>query len=223
MATIPEAVRQPLAEEKLVTNLKGDKGYEEATEPVFTTDVGYVTLTLDDGPSVHTEEILEVLAEKQARAIFFMVGENVEKSPQLARQVAAAGHVIGNHSYSHVFMTKVSEEEALRQITRTNKIIEDATGVTPRYFRPPYGAFNETTLLQAARQHLKMIMWSADPKDYAFNTANAVYRATEPILSSRDILLLHDLKEATAQALPEIIDSIRSKNLQVTAQYEHKR
>lgn len=213
-------VRQQI-EEQLVTELKNNKAYEKATEPVFTTDVGYVTLTFDDGPSVHTERLLEIMAEKGARAIFFMLGSNVEKFPQMARQVAGAGHVIGNHSYSHVYFTRISEEEAVQQMNRTNKIIEDAAGVTPTYFRPPYGAYNETTLLLATRNNLKVVMWSADPKDYIFNTGNAVFNATESIIASRNILLLHDLKEATVEALPRIIDTIREKNLEVTAQYEH--
>ncbi len=213
-------VRQ-VVEEQLVSELKDDEIYEQVTEPVFTTDVGYVTLTLDDGPSVHTERILEILANKRARAIFFMLGSNVEKFPQIPRRVMEAGHVIGNHSYSHSYFTKMSEAEVTAELIRTSGLIADATGVTPPYFRPPYGAFNETTLLLVTRQNMKTVMWSADPKDYVFNTENAVFNATEPVLASRNILLLHDLKESTVDALPRIIDAVRAKNLQTTVQYEH--
>lgn len=209
------------AEQHLVQNLKPNKAYEKVTDPVFLTDIGYVTLTLDDGPSMHTERLLDILANKRARAIFFMLGENVEKFPLVARKVVEQGHVIGNHSYSHPYFTKISPAEAEQQIDRTNRIIADVTGLVPTYFRPPYGAFNESTILQAARRGMKVVMWSADPKDYTFNTGTAVFHATNPLLASRNILLLHDLKEATVDALPRIIDSIRGKQLQTTVHYEH--
>jgi peptidoglycan/xylan/chitin deacetylase (PgdA/CDA1 family) len=211
-----------VVEKELVTELKHNDVYEKLTDPVFLTDVGFVTLTFDDGPSLHhTESLLEILANKRARAIFFMLGENVAKYPQLARKVLEQGHVIGNHSYSHVYMTKVSAVEARQQLQRTSKLIADTTGVVPTYFRPPYGAFNESTILYATQERMKVVMYSADPKDYSYNTGNAVYRAANPLLASRNILLLHDLKQATVNALPRIIDTIRENNLQITVQYEH--
>ncbi|WP_052487518.1 polysaccharide deacetylase family protein [Gordoniibacillus kamchatkensis] len=212
--------RQNETEKQLTTVAEQSGAYQKITDPVFLTDAGYVTLTLDDGPSVHTEQLLEELANKNARAIFFMLGENVAKNPGLARKVAEAGHVIGNHSFSHPFMTKITADKAREELERTSRVIEDATGVVPTYFRPPYGAFNESTLLLANQLRMKVVMWSADPKDYSFHTARAVYKATDPLLASRKILLLHDLKDATADALPRIIDGIREKNLKITVKYE---
>jgi peptidoglycan/xylan/chitin deacetylase (PgdA/CDA1 family) len=209
------------AEEKLVQEVKGNEAYKQATKPVFITDPGFVTISIDDGPSTHTERILDVLAEKKARAIFFMIGENAAKYPAIVHKVAQAGHVVGNHSYSHPFFTKISVTKQREELEKTSKLLADATGVAPTYFRPPYGAFNEGTLLLARQENMKVVMWSADPRDYSLNTASAVFRAVDPILASRKILLLHDLKEATVLALPRIIDDIRNKNLEVTTEYEH--
>jgi peptidoglycan-N-acetylglucosamine deacetylase len=209
-------------EEALVSEFKDDEAYEKVTDPVFLTDVGFVTITIDDGPTIHTESVLETLANKRARAIFFLLGENVKKYPQITRRILADGHVLGNHSYTHSYLNKMSAENARKEIERTSQLIADTTGVAPIYFRPPYGAFDETTILLATRQNMKVVMWSADPKDYTYNTSAAVYKATDPLLESRKILLLHDLKDATADALPRIIDSIRNKNLQTTVQYEHR-
>lgn len=211
------------SEKEIVTELQKKEQYEATTKPIFTTDAGYVSLTLDDGPSTHTERILDVLAEKNVKAIFFMLGENVEKHRQVARKVVESGHLIGNHSYSHPFFTKISEAQQVSELTKASQIIADATGVGPRYFRPPYGAFTETTLGLVIKQQMQTVMWSADPRDYSFNTATAVYKATDPIIASRKILLLHDLKEATVVALPRIIDDIRAKNLSVTDQFETSR
>jgi peptidoglycan/xylan/chitin deacetylase (PgdA/CDA1 family) len=212
---------RPTIEEQVISEVKHDKVYEKITDPVFITDVGFVTLTLDDGPSTHTESILDILAQKNARAIFFMLGENVKKYPAVTRKVIEQGHVIGNHSYSHPYLTKISVEDARKQLEDTSKLIADTTGVLPPYFRPPYGAFNESTILVATQLNMKVVMWSADPRDYSFNTGYSVFNASNPLLESRNILLLHDLKEATVDALPRIIDAIREKNLQTTVQYEH--
>ncbi|MCC2684976.1 MAG: polysaccharide deacetylase family protein, partial [Paenibacillaceae bacterium] len=123
--------------------------------------------------------------------------------------------------YSHPFFTKISAKQALEEINKTSNLIGDITGVAPPYFRPPYGAFNEATLLLALQHNMKVVMWSADPRDYSLNTRNAVLKATDPLLASRMILLLHDLKDATVDALPTIIDDVRDKDLQITLQYEH--
>lgn len=216
----PDSEQAKTEEKQLMHNLKYNKTYEKVTDPVFATNVGFVSLTLDDGPSFNTEQLLETLEQKKAQAIFFMIGENVKKHKNFARQVAEAGHVIGNHSYTHPFLNKMSPKEAREELEKTTQVIEDVTGVTPIYFRPPYGAYNETIILMASEMNMKLVMWSADPKDYSFNTESAVLKATEPLIASRKILLLHDLKESTAKALPVIIDDIRNKDLQITAQYE---
>jgi peptidoglycan/xylan/chitin deacetylase (PgdA/CDA1 family) len=211
---------RPEAEEEMVTQLQEKEEYEEQTKPVFETEAGFVTLTFDDGPSVHTERILEILAQKEARAIFFMLGSQAEKNRTLARKVVNEGHVIGNHSYSHPYFTKLTTQEQEAELKRASDIIADITGVGPRYFRPPYGAYNEETLRLVLKNNMKPVMWSADPRDYTYNTAGAVFGATEPLLASRKILLLHDLKSATVEALPLIIDAIRAKKLKVTKEYE---
>lgn len=125
------------------------------------TDPGFVTLSIDDGPTAQTERILEILTAKRARAIFFMTGENITKRPETIRRLAEAGHVIGNHTYTHVSMTELNLAGQRDEFERTSRLIADITGTPPPYFRPPYGAFNETTLLIAREANTKVVMWSA--------------------------------------------------------------
>ncbi|SDZ25260.1 Peptidoglycan/xylan/chitin deacetylase, PgdA/CDA1 family [Evansella caseinilytica] len=181
--------------------------------PVYQTEEGAVAVTFDDGPSLITEQILDVLRQKNARAIFFMVGTQIESYPSLAQRAAAEGHFIGNHSYSHPYFTELSMEEQEAEIVYTSELIKNVTGIVPQHFRPPYGAFNEATLELCRKHHLQLVMWNADPKDYMFNTRKVLLKTIKPLLFSRAILLLHDLKRPSAEVLPNIIDTIRERGL----------
>lgn len=195
------------------------QGQTKELEPIYETEKGFISITFDDGPTMITEQILDVLRQKNSKALFFMIGKQIEEFPGVVSRIIAEGHFIGNHTFAHPYMTNLSTEEQEQEIVRTNEIIKSVTGVSPSYFRPPFGAFNETTLELVHKHNMKLMMWSADPRDYTFNTDDVLFRTVEPLLSSRSILLLHDLKRPSADALPKIIDSIRERELRITEVY----
>ncbi|WP_202898685.1 polysaccharide deacetylase family protein [Porphyromonas macacae] len=104
-----------------------------------------VALTFDDGPSVYTPKLLDILKEENVKATFFVLGKSAAVQKKTMKRMAEEGHNIGNHSYDHKNFAKISEEEAHRQITLTDQIVQDITSARPTYFRFPYGAFTKTS------------------------------------------------------------------------------
>ena len=185
-----------------------------------------VCLTFDDGPAApYTEQILDLLRERNVRATFFLCGKNVERSPDIVRRMVGEGHALGNHTYSHLFMYFRRRSRIAEEIDRTQGIIEATTGHRPRIFRPPYGArwFGLLPVLRARGRHL--VQWSDTGYDWMIGT-EAIVRATLQHLRPGAVILLHDGREtrppsevdrsATIQALPGIIDGARKMGLEFT-------
>jgi peptidoglycan-N-acetylglucosamine deacetylase len=156
----------------------------ETPEPV-------VALTFDDGPHpVYTQRVLEVLKKHGAKATFFMIGESARKHPHVVRQVAEGGHAIGNHTWTHVNLTKVgSRIERLRLMRSGAKEIEP---FCLRLFRPPYGAHNKKILLDAFILRCKTILWSASAQDWILQEPEEIAQKIITRVSGGDIFLLHD-------------------------------
>jgi peptidoglycan/xylan/chitin deacetylase (PgdA/CDA1 family) len=150
-----------------------------------------IALTFDDGPSESTVELLEILARYRAPATFFECGANVRRLPAVAREVAAAGHEIGNHTDSHPLLALESAGFIHRELIAAQEAIEHATGVRPRYFRAPYGA--RWFGLRAAQQRLGLtgVMWSTIALDWKRQTPGVVSRLLHGATRGA-ILCLHD-------------------------------
>jgi peptidoglycan-N-acetylglucosamine deacetylase len=150
-----------------------------------------IALTFDDGPSESTVELLEILAGFRAPATFFQCGVNVRRLPGVAREVAAAGHEIGNHTHSHRLLALKSAGFIERELSAAQEAIEHATGVRPRYFRAPYGA--RWFGLRAAQQRLGLtgVMWSTIALDWKRQTPAVVSRLLHGAARGA-ILCLHD-------------------------------
>ena len=127
-------------------------------------DHKHIALTFDDAPSEHTSDaVLAVLAEKNVKATFFMIGENMARHPQAAQRIAAAGHELGNHSYSHRrFLLRLPAFIA-REIEDTNALIRAAGYHGPIHFRPPYGKKLLGLPWYLARHHITTVMWDSEP------------------------------------------------------------
>jgi peptidoglycan-N-acetylglucosamine deacetylase len=174
-----------------------------------------IALTFDDGPSESTAQLLEILARYRAPASFFQCGVNVRRLPGVAREVAAAGHEIGNHSDTHPLLALKSPSFIQRELNAAQETIEHATGVRPRYFRPPYGA--RWFGLRAAQQRLGLqgVMWSAIALDWKMQTA-AVVSGLLPSATPGAILCLHDGRalehrpdiRVTLQAVRELLPKL---------------
>ena len=123
-------------------------------------------LTFDDGPSLHTLDVLEILEAAEVRGTFFLVGKNVEAHPEIARAIAAAGHAIGNHSQTHGRLSQLPDDEIREELERCNAALEAAGLPHPTLFRPPYGATDDRVVAIAADLGMEQVLWDVDPEDW---------------------------------------------------------
>jgi peptidoglycan/xylan/chitin deacetylase (PgdA/CDA1 family) len=185
---------------------------------------GGVALTFDDGPHpVTTRRILALLADADAYATFFVLGEKVERHPDVLKDLVAAGHSVGVHGYSHdrLYAFK-SPSEVARDIARVQDLIEREAGVRPRWFRPPVGQVSPRTAEGAKRAGVDVVGWSVRGLDgLRRSDPERVARRIERGIEAGAIVLLHDAAEgddfepASLEALPKVLESVARKGLRV--------
>jgi peptidoglycan/xylan/chitin deacetylase (PgdA/CDA1 family) len=187
-------------------------------------DTSSVALTFDDGPSEDTERVLDVLAAQGASATFFMVGRRAERYARTARRVASEGHEVGNHSYSHPIYLYRSARETRRQLTRAQIAIEEASGVRPRFSRPPCGVRSFAYFRAARSLGLRTVQWTVAGFDWKRIGAREIARRVLKDVSAGAIILLHDGdsvgkhdRAETVAALPLIVEGLKERGLQVEA------
>ena len=152
-----------------------------------------LALTFDDGPNdPHTLNLFEVLAKHDVRATFFMIGGYVQQRPQIAREVAQAGHALGNHTFTHPNLIFCSEMQTRIQLAECNRAIEDVVGQSPTLFRPPFGGRRPITLRIAGELGLAPVMWNVTGWDWNAHSSEAVERKVAKQIHGGDIILLHD-------------------------------
>ncbi|WP_146550285.1 polysaccharide deacetylase family protein [Rummeliibacillus suwonensis] len=163
----------------------------------------FVALTFDDGPSDSvTPKVLKILKKHHAKATFFMVGTQVNAHPKTAKQVSNAGHEIGNHSYSHADLKRLSNAKIKSQISRTNKAIKKATGHNPTVFRPPYGSCDKRVREQTK---LPVILWNVDTRDWEHRNAHKLLAYVKQYTYPGAIILMHDIHMPTANGLDAVL------------------
>jgi len=152
-----------------------------------------IALTFDDGPNdPHTLKLLDVLAKHSVQATFFMIGRYVQQRPDIARAVAQAGHVIGNHTFTHPRLIFKSEAQTRAELADCRQALEDAIGKHSNLFRPPFGGRRPATLRIARALGLKTVMWNISGHDWnASSTAEIEKRVAQQIRGG-DVILLHD-------------------------------
>jgi peptidoglycan-N-acetylglucosamine deacetylase len=173
----------------------------------------YIAITFDDGPSPQlTPRLLDALKERGIRATFFVVGKNVVEYPEIVRRMAADGHEIANHSWSHPALTQLGVEGVRKQLESTNEAISRITGKRPVLMRPPYGATNLSLNRQFTEQFgLKVILWSVDPRDWKYRNSNRVYNHILQNTKPGAIIIAHDIHATTVAAMPETLDGLTAK------------
>lgn len=176
-----------------------------------------VALTFDDGPGPYTDKLLEGLREREVRATFFLIGENLAGREETVRRMVQDGHLIGSHTDTHVELTKLPLPEALSEIRRTNEKIEAVTGVPVEYIRPPYGSWNreleqEVWMTEAG--------WTVDPRDWEVKNTDTVTAHVLSHVKDGSIILLHDIYETSVEAAFRIVDALKEEGYEfVTADF----
>jgi peptidoglycan-N-acetylglucosamine deacetylase len=188
-------------------------GPRPATYAQVRVDQPFIAMTFDDGPSsANTPRLLEILKQRNIKATFFLIGENAASNPDLVRQILADGHEIGNHSWTHPQLSKLSDDRVTAEISKTQDAIKEASGFTPTLLRPPYGAITARQREWIESQFgLSIILWSVDPFDWKRPGASVI---TQRILSQvrpGAIILSHDIHKQTVDAMPATLDSLIAK------------
>ncbi len=178
-----------------------------------------IALTFDAGASATPcPSILKTLRDNGLHVTFFLTGKWCEKNPELVKEIAAEGHEIGNHTYSHPDLRKVSDEEIIEQLSKCDDLVKDLTGESTKpYFRPPFGGRNKHVLEVAGEQGYTSVYWSLDCWD-AFKkgiTAEQIEKRVLDRIQGGDIVLMHCGSAATAEALPDLIAKLRERGFEI--------
>ena len=161
-------------------------------------------LTFDDGPSpLYTERLLDGLKERGVVATFFVTGENAQSCPDLIRREKADGHLIGNHTYSHIQLTAGNREKFREELIKTNEILTELTGEEVQYVRPPYGSWDKSF-----EKELNMfpVLWNVDPLDWCSTNVSCIVSKIVSKAEEDDIILMHDYYETSVEAALQAID-----------------
>lgn len=165
-----------------------------------------VALTFDDGPhSLYTPQLLDGLKKRGVKASFFLIGQNIDGNEDIIRRMKAEGHLIGNHSQSHMQLTKENAELACEQIGNTNQKIYEITGEMPSYIRPPYGSWNEELECMVP---MTVVLWDVDPLDWKTQNKEKIVSHVKKHVEDGSIILLHDVYGASVDAALEIVDTL---------------
>ena len=172
-------------------------------------EVACVALTFDDGPSVYTEGLLDILQEHEVQVTFFILGQSARIQSETVSRIFAEGHQIGNHTWNHPNLTQLSDELIQQQIQQTDDIVTQVIGQPTQHLRPPYGAYNDRVM---AVSGLPIIFWSVDPLDWKDRDAEIV--AARIIESPAGaIILAHDIHKTTVAAVPAIIEALHKRGI----------
>lgn len=175
-----------------------------------------VAITFDDGPSKkYTPLLLDGLKERGVKASFFILGRNIEGNEELLKRMEEEGHLIGNHTYNHVQLNKVSKAEAKQEIEKTGNEIFEITGIYPIYVRPPFGEWREDLELSI---ELLNVPWSIDTLDWKTKSVENTVQIVKQQVKDGSIILMHDGYEESVNAAMEIIDMLKGQGYEfVTA------
>ena len=167
-----------------------------------------VALTFDDGPSKYTKDILDILKKYDACGTFFLIGNKVSFYGDILREMLSEGNEIGNHSYDHKYLTRLSEEEVKDEINKTQDEIKRVTGYTPTLFRPTYGGYNNTL---KSYIDLTFVLWDVDSRDWSVKSTEGIMYNVFKDVKSGSIILFHDNHEYSVNALPSVIKELKKQ------------
>lgn len=165
-----------------------------------------IALTFDDGPHPrYTEQLLDGLKERGVKATFFVTGEHAKLHPDVIKRMQEEGHLIGNHTYSHIQLTSKNEKEFIEELKQTNLVLKEITGEETEFVRPPYGCWNKHV-----EEELNMfpVLWTIDPEDWNRRNASAIAKSVIRKAGEDDIILMHDYYSSSVEAALLIVDKL---------------
>ncbi|MFC4113427.1 polysaccharide deacetylase family protein [Nonomuraea zeae] len=180
-------------------------------EPVDCEQVKCIALTFDDGPGQYAGTLLDTLKKYDAKATFFLEGQYVKSRPAYVKRMAAEGHELGNHSYSHPDFTKSEAGTIKSEIQKTQDAVKKAAGVEPKLLRPPYGLADLQVSDIAAEYGMPMILWTAGSQDWSSKNVEAIKKKTLEVAQRDGIILMHDWVKQTVDAMPALIKTLQNK------------
>lgn len=171
-----------------------------------------VALTFDDGPHPQfTPKILAILRKYNVNATFFVVGKMAKKYPQLIKEEYAEGNIVGNHTYDHVNLTKIPDDEVGDEWQKGNDVVKSILGVSPAFCRPPGGDYDHDVIAAAMKSGLTTVLWTDDPGDYARPGDKIIERRVLDRIENGAIILIHDGVQQTIDVLPQIIGNLQKR------------
>ncbi len=178
----------------------------EAEGPEEPVEIRRIALTFDDGPHPrYTQQLLDGLKERGVQATFFVTGEHAELHPDIIRRMQEEGHLIGNHTYSHMQLRKSNREVFKEELIRTNEILEEITGQEVVYVRPPYGSWDKSF-----EKELNMfpVLWTVDTLDWCSSNADRITQKIVGKVEENDIILMHDYYDTSVEAALKAVDAL---------------
>lgn len=194
-------------------NAPTPSGQKKNTYSQCHVDGPYIAITFDDGPHAeNTPRLLDMLKQRGIKVTFFVVGQCAAEYPDIMKRIAAEGHEIANHSWSHPQLTRMGEGSVTDQLQRTHDVIGQTTGETPKLLRPPYGAFTANQRNWASQKWgYKTILWDVDPLDWKVRNAEHVKSSILKGTLNGSIILAHDIHKSTVDAMPGTLDGLTEK------------
>lgn len=178
-----------------------------------------IALTFDDGPSKYTKEIIEILNEYDANATFFILGNKVEFYRETLERSLSYGNELGNHSYNHKYLSKLSVEELKKQIELTNQIVQNTLHYEIKYLRPTYGSVNQKL---KKNSNLEIVLWNVDTKDWKIKNGKKIAEKALNDIKDGKVILMHDIYKTTLEALKIMLPELKKQGYQIVTVSELK-
>lgn len=199
-------------------NLKILSVAQKRLVPIYKVDTEEkeVTITLDGmWGAFYTPKILEILRKNDVKVTFFFGGNWVEEYPEMLKKIAAEGHEIGNHTYTHPHCNSLSASELKNEILKVQRIIDELVGPQPKIFRPPFGEYNNRVIQVATELGYQTIQWSIDSLDWKEVSTDYIVRQVMNNIGPGDIILMHNNGKNTASALEILVPRLKEAGYQV--------
>jgi peptidoglycan/xylan/chitin deacetylase (PgdA/CDA1 family) len=171
-----------------------------------------VALTFDDGPNLFTPSVLEVLERHKIKGTFYLLGENIERQPDIVQRIVQQGHAVGNHTYSHPDLRKLKPEEVHSELVRTGELFQQIVGWKPKILRAPFGFENPAIITEAQNMGYEVTLWSLDTEDWQKPGREAIKATVLNKVTNGDIILMHCKGGETAgiaASLDELIQELK--------------